>query len=137
MSKHAKSPRPAAPPAARPRPDVLDLRARLAELEETLSAIRSGEVDALIVDGPNGNQVYSLKGAEAPYRAFIEHMHEGAVTLSPDATVLYCNKRFADMIGVPMERVIGNSLIPHVLPEHQPLAKAVARAKKVVIGEAS
>src|SRR5690349_7415771 len=77
-------------PARKPVPEVLDLRARLAELEDTLNAIRSGEVDALIVNGPNGDQVYSLKGAEAPYRAFIEHMHEGAVTLSDDGTVLYC-----------------------------------------------
>jgi len=30
------------------------LRQRLQEAEDTLSAIRRGEVDALVVDGPNG-----------------------------------------------------------------------------------
>jgi PAS domain S-box-containing protein len=106
-------------------PEILDLRERLAELEETLNAIRSGEVDALIVNGPNGDQVYSLKGAEAPYRAFIEHMHEGAVTLSDDATVLYCNKRFADMVGLALEKVIGKSLLPLVMEEDRPLAASL------------
>jgi PAS domain S-box-containing protein len=123
-----KKSKPRSHPARRkPAPEVLDLRARLAELEDTLNAIRSGEVDALIVNGPNGAQVYSLKGAEAPYRAFIEHMHEGAVTLSDDATVLYCNKRFADMLGMPLERVIGGSLLPHVLEAHRPLAASLIR----------
>jgi PAS domain S-box-containing protein len=116
-----------AQPVRRKTAEVLDLRARLAELEDTLNAIRSGEVDALIVNGPNGDQVYSLKGAEAPYRAFIEHMHEGAVTLDEDATILYCNKRFADMVGVPLERVIGVSLLPHVLEEHRPLAASLIK----------
>src|ERR1041384_7394078 len=40
------------------------LRKRLAEAEETLSAIRSGKADALIVDTPKGKQVYTLRGAE-------------------------------------------------------------------------
>lgn len=115
-------------------PEVLDLRARLAELEDTLNAIRSGEVDALIVNGPNGDHVYSLKGAEGPYRAFIEHMHEGAVTLSEDATVLYCNKRFADMIGFSLEKVIGNSLLDHILEEHRPLAASLIRDSEPATG---
>ena len=34
-----------------------ELRARLAEAEQALQAIRSGEVDALIIDGPQGEQV--------------------------------------------------------------------------------
>src|SRR3954447_6527440 len=86
--------------------EMLDLRTRLSELEDTLTAIRSGEVDALIVNGPNGDQVYSLKGAEQPYRAFIEQMGEGAVTLAPQGTILYCNKCFAEMLRTPLERVI-------------------------------
>jgi DNA-binding transcriptional LysR family regulator len=38
-----------------------ELRIRLGELEETLSAIRNGEVDAVVVDGHRGQRVYSLQ----------------------------------------------------------------------------
>lgn len=102
-----------------------NLRARLAELEDTLSAIRSGEVDALIVNGPRGNQVYSLKGAEQPYRAFIEQMHEGAVTVDLAGMILYCNRRFAEMLGMPLERVIGGNILHHVAPDDRPLARSL------------
>jgi signal transduction histidine kinase/CheY-like chemotaxis protein len=101
--------------------DILDLRTRLAELEATLGAIRSGEVDALIVNGPNGDQVYSLKGAEQPYRAFIERMGEGAVTLDTRGTILYCNQRFADMLEIPLQRVISTNFLKYLSKEGRPL----------------
>jgi len=87
-----------------------ELRARLEEAEQTLDAIRSGDVDALVVSSDEGEKVYTLKGADEPYRIFVEQMHEGAVTLSSDGTILYCNQAFANMAGSPLERVIGTAL---------------------------
>jgi PAS domain S-box-containing protein len=84
-----------------------DLRERLREAEETLAAIRNGEVDSLVVSGPQGDQVFSLKGAEQPYRVFVEQMLEGAVTLTRSGAILYCNRRFAEMMRSRLERVIG------------------------------
>ncbi|TPG49293.1 response regulator [Roseomonas nepalensis] len=99
---------------------VQDLEARLQESEETLGAIRRGEVDALVVGGPVEEQrVYTLESADRPYRVLIEQIQEGAVTLALDGTVLYCNRCLAEMLGVPQERVIGHSLRPLVLPEDQ------------------
>jgi hypothetical protein len=49
-----------------------DLRTKLDEAEETLRAIRNGEVDALIVSTPQGNQVFTLQSADHPYRVLIE-----------------------------------------------------------------
>lgn len=86
------------------------LQESLREAQETLNAIRSGEVDAVVVSGANGNQIYSLAGAEQPYRVYVEQMQEGAVTVSPEAVVLYCNQRFATMVGLPLERVISSDL---------------------------
>lgn len=48
------------------------LRTRMEEAEETLRAIRSGEVDGLVVTGPQGEQVFTLKGADHPYRVMID-----------------------------------------------------------------
>ena len=111
------------------RGESLDLRLRLAELEATLGAIRSGEVDALIVNGPNGDQVYSLKGAEQPYRAFIERMGEGAVTIDSRGTILYCNQRFADMLEMPLQRVISTSFFDYLLKAERPVVAAMLADK--------
>ena len=93
-----------------------DLRIRLEEAEETLRAIREGEVDGLVCSGPEGEQLFLLKGAEHAYRVFVEAMNEGAVTLSHDGTILYCNDRFAEMVETPSEKVIGQSIYPFVAP---------------------
>ena len=84
-----------------------DLRMRLAEAEETLEAIQHGQVDALIIDSPEGQKIFSLTGAERPYRELIEQMSEGAVTMDNAGSIRYCNKAFADLLGRPLEDMIG------------------------------
>ncbi len=89
--------------------DFADLKSRLAEAEDTLRALRSGEVDALVVDGKSGAQVFTLKSAAEPYRLLVEQMREGAITLSLEGVVLYCNEAFADIVGKSAPRIIGAS----------------------------
>ncbi|HVT88007.1 MAG TPA: ATP-binding protein [Tepidisphaeraceae bacterium] len=105
----------------RERRDIDELRNRLREAEETLSAIRNGEVDSLVVNGPDGERIYSLKGAEQPYRIFVEQMLEGAVILNDRGTILYSNHRFAEMMHTPLERVIGSSINLFVREDDQTL----------------
>lgn len=83
------------------------LLARLKTAEETLDAIQSGEVDALVVSGRRGERVVTLKGGEPAYRMLVEAMSEGAATLSRNGTVLYCNRRFGELIGRPPGKAIG------------------------------
>ena len=66
--------------------EVLELRGKVRELEETIGAIRSGEVDPCVVSKDNARQVHTLEGADQPYRAFIEYIREGALTLSRATT---------------------------------------------------
>src|ERR1700744_335948 len=84
-----------------------ELISRLREAEETLEAIRNGEVDAVVVAGPQGQQVYTLENADRPYRVLVEQMQEGAVTLSENGTILYCNERFATLVASPHDSIIG------------------------------
>jgi PAS domain S-box-containing protein len=93
-----------------------ELHSRLAETEEALIAIRSGEVDAIVVSGKEGEQVYSISSAETPYRTFIEEMNEGAVTLSKKGIIIYCNQRFAEFVHEPIERVIGSYFRHFIVP---------------------
>ena len=84
------------------------LRARLAEAEDMLRAIRQGEIDALVVEGPDGNQVYTVHSAEEPYRTLVEQMQEGAVVLTGRGDILYANARFSALVGEPLESVVGS-----------------------------
>jgi two-component system, NarL family, sensor kinase len=102
-ARRQRSSRPAAPR------DLAELRARLADAEETLRAIRAGEVDAVVVEGKQGTQVFTLEGAEHAYRRLIEAMNEGALTLTADVMVLYANQCFARMVKCPLEQVMGSS----------------------------
>jgi len=95
-------------PRNAPGPKVAELRARLAEAEETLRAIRSGEVDALVISGSLGDQVFTLEGAGHAYRVLIESMNEGALTLTADEVILYANESFARMVKFPLEQVAGS-----------------------------
>lgn len=89
--------------------EITELRLRLDEAEETLMAIRQGEVDALVVSGPNGDQIYALQGAEHPYRVLVESINEGALTLTERGTIIYCNEAFAGMSGTPSRKLVGSS----------------------------
>jgi two-component system, NarL family, sensor kinase len=92
-----------------PSRELAELRARLTEADETLRAIRTGEVDAVVVAGKQGPQVFTLEGAEHAYRVLIECMNEGALTLTADKMILYANQCFARMVKCPLEQVVGNS----------------------------
>jgi len=97
--------------------EVTELRARLHELEETLRAIRSGQVDALVVYAPDGgDRVFTLHGAEHPYRVLVEAMNEGAATMTNDGLVLFANQHFARMLDMPLEKLLGSPLSALVHP---------------------
>lgn len=82
---------------------------QLEEATEIIHAIRTGQIDALVVKGKNGHELYTLKTADQTYRVFIEKMNEGAVTLNEDGIILYCNSMFASMVDLPLSKVIGLS----------------------------
>jgi PAS domain S-box-containing protein len=95
---------------------IADLRVRLAEATDVLRAIRIGDVDAVLVQGPQGDQLFTLKGADEPYRVLIEEMNQGAVTLSADGSILYCNRRFAGLLKTPLDGILGRPFDSFVMP---------------------
>src|SRR2546430_12541500 len=114
--------------ARRPLAGVRELRDRLKTAEETLRAIRAGEVDAIVVARARGEHVITLAGTELAYRILFDQMNEGAVTLTRDGTIAYCNRRFADIVRMPLGRVIGASLRQFVPPTEQAAFDALVAA---------
>jgi two-component system, OmpR family, phosphate regulon sensor histidine kinase PhoR len=93
------------------------LRAQLDEANDTIHAIRTGQVDALVVQGDNGPRLYTLKTADHTYRVFIEKMKEGAVTLNSAGIILYSNSQFASMVNLPLATVIGSCMADFIPKE--------------------
>ena len=97
------------------------LRWQLEEATETIQAIRTGQVDALVVQGKEGHELYTLRTADQTFRVFIETMNEGALTLSEQGLIVYCNSTFASMVEMPLSQVIGLPFDHFVTPDYQKL----------------
>jgi PAS domain S-box-containing protein len=95
-----------------------ELRRQLDEARHTLEAIQSDSVDAVVVNGPSGPQIFTLESPDYPFRTFVEGMQEGALTLDRDGTIRYANAFFAALIGRPMGEVLGVPFSLFVLPSH-------------------
>ncbi len=116
--------------------EIKELHAQIEELQETLGAIQRGEVDGLVVSTTKGEQIYSISGAEKPYRTLIEDMREGAVMLSDDNAILYANSGFAKMLKLPMEKTVGANIESMVCPTYSKTLKELllsARERKSAV----
>jgi PAS domain S-box-containing protein len=96
---------------------IRDLHLPIEEVQEALSAIRAGEVDALVVaTGEEQPQVFILRGADQAHRILFETLNEGALTIASDGTLLQANHRAAELFGAPLDRVLGARLCGFVAP---------------------
>jgi two-component system NarL family sensor kinase len=107
---------------------LAELRIRLAESEETLRAIRTGEVDAVVTAGKAGVQVFTLEGAGHAYRMLIESMNEGALTLTTDKMIVYANQCFAKMVRCPLGQVMGRSFRRFLSTEDRTTVRALLKS---------
>ncbi|MDG3008199.1 PAS domain-containing hybrid sensor histidine kinase/response regulator [Paludisphaera mucosa] len=118
---------------ARLRAEIEELRLRLGEAEETIRAIRHGEVDAFVVAAgadadAEDDRVITLETAEHPYRRLVEAMHQAALTVAADGTILYANRAFARAVLRPSEAILGRPVGDLIAEAGRPtLAEVLAR----------
>ena len=105
--------------------ELEELKAQLGEAQETLRAIRQGEVDAVVASTAEGDRVFTLRGAETPYRVIVENISEGAATLLPDGVILYANGAFSNILKVPLEQIIGTRFDDYVWEPDRALLPAL------------
>jgi PAS domain S-box-containing protein len=113
------------PPAPGPSAELEDLRARLAEAEEVLRALRHGEADALVIDTGAGDEVRFLGDAQAICRRFVDAVREGVATLSDDGDIISCDATLARTLGLPVARLLGTPMADHLAPEDREVLGAV------------
>lgn len=94
-----------------PGEDPEALRRRLDEAEDTLRAIRQGEVDALVVGDGEGDRVFALVGGTESYRAFMEAMDLGAAALDGDRRLLYANAALCSLLGTDVAELQERGLL--------------------------
>ena len=103
-----------------------ELQAKLYEAEETLNAIRDGEVDAIVTPhGSDGPKVYTLESADSLYRKLVQEMVEGVATLTSDGSIFYSNAQLASMLQVPLDKIIGQKLIDFIFQDDLKTFKAI------------
>ena len=107
------------------------LRARLEEAEETLRAIRGGEVDALVV----GDRLYVLEGVEAASNRFrsevIAQIDDAVIAVDNEQRVTYLNEAAARQYGVPVSQALGRPL--SALYDYRWLAPEDAQAAVIAL----
>ncbi|CAH2602080.1 Histidine kinase [Rhodovastum atsumiense] len=96
-----------------------EVEAELGKARETIAAIRSGDVDAIIVEATGAPRIYTLETEDRPYRQLIEQIGEGTVTLTQEGIVLYANTRMAALLRLPLEKVIGSNLHAMIATDDQ------------------
>lgn len=106
----------AAPPPESGAEEIASLRLRLEDLQQAMDAIRGGDVDAVVVGGPEGEQLYTHYSADRPYRVIVEEMGDGAVTVSERGVILYANDRVAKLLGRDRAGLLGADVAELVTP---------------------
>lgn len=91
-----------------------ELRARLEEAEETLSAIRSGTVDALVMEGSAGPQIFTLQGLDAELNRFrgeiLEQVNDAVIVLDDNNCITYFNLAAGQQYGVSIANILGHHI---------------------------
>jgi PAS domain S-box-containing protein len=91
-----------------------ELHARLAEAEDMLRAIRSGDVDALVVEGIAGPRLYTLQGVEAETNRFrgeiLAQVSDAVVAIDDEERIIYLNAAAERLYGIAASRALGRTL---------------------------
>jgi PAS domain S-box-containing protein len=84
------------------------LESRLEEAEQLIEAIKSGEVDAFAMGKEGKQEVFTIQSSDYAYRLLIEECGEGAINVTEEGIIVYTNRYFCQLLGLPYEKVAGS-----------------------------
>ncbi len=92
----------------------VDLRARLVAAEELLRAIRSCEVDALVIESAAGPRIYALQGVDAASNRFrgeiLAQVSDAVIATDDDQRVTYMNAAAERQYDIGVSGALGKLL---------------------------
>ena len=97
--------------------EIEELKAKLSEADQLIQAIKDGEVDAFAIGSNAVPEVYTLQSGDYAYRVLIEEFGEGALNVTEDGLIVYTNKTFYGLVGLPYEKVIGTKVFEYIHPD--------------------
>ena len=104
----------------------------LAQAEAALAAMGGGPVDALVTGSGGDLEVLTLgEDSDRFFRTLVAAMQEGAASLDAGGTVLYANRRLAELLGVALERLVSRALAELATDASRPrVQRLLARAAR-------
>ena len=91
-----------------------ELRARLEEAEEMIRAIRCGEVDAFVIQGTAGPQVYTLQGHDAKDNRIrgemLAQVSDAVIAADREERIIYLNAAAERLYGLVASNALGRRL---------------------------
>ncbi len=95
-----------------------------AEARQVLRTAVGDEADGSLSASGGGARIRMLQGPEPLYRMIVENMTQGAVTLTRDGVVRYCNPCFSRMLARNTDQVVGRAFHEFLPPsEHTVFAR--------------
>lgn len=94
--------------------EIEHLKNQLYESNSIIDAIKEGSVDALVLNKDGRAHVYSIESADYTYRVLIEKFGEGALSISDEGLILYCNDAFSKLLHKPSTMIIGTYFTQYV-----------------------
>jgi len=99
--------------------EIESLKEELYESNSIINAIKQGDVDALVVSSNGVPELYSLETADYTYRLLIEKFGQGALSISRNGLILYCNEQFSKLVGLPSEKITGTYIYEYFTNQTQ------------------
>lgn len=87
---------------------ISDLENQLLDANSILDAIKEGSIDAFVLNREGRSDIYAIENIDYTYRVLIEKFNEGAISISEDGLILYCNDYFAHLLNIPINKIIGS-----------------------------
>ncbi|HUA14127.1 MAG TPA: histidine kinase [Verrucomicrobiae bacterium] len=103
---------------------------------QIVDAIRTGGVDAFVVEEHNGHAVYTLNNSDLPYSALVQRMQQGAAMLDSRAYIVYCNPSLATLLSTSDEAMVGVRFEDLIMTEDRPAFQKLLEKLQEGAGEA-